>query len=91
MQFVGKLLATERHRRGTPKGSQAPTSFWKAVLGPRRFRDRTTPDALSRRTWLRPTHPAIGVPPAHHASPSKISDITQAAPVLTHFERGYLA
>src|SRR5262249_12327745 len=43
-----KLLAAERRRRGTPKGSRALTCFWQAVLGLRWFRDRTTPDALAR-------------------------------------------
>src|SRR6202050_913920 len=35
VQFVAKLLATERHWRKTPKGSQALTCFWQAVLGRR--------------------------------------------------------
>jgi len=48
VQFVAKLLATERHWRKTPKGSQALTCFWQAVLGLRWFRDRTTPEALAR-------------------------------------------
>ena len=46
--FVAKLLAAERRRRGTPKGSRALTCFWQAVLGLRWFRDRTSPDALAR-------------------------------------------
>jgi hypothetical protein len=33
VQFVAKLLAAERRRRGTPKGSRALTCFWQAVLG----------------------------------------------------------
>jgi hypothetical protein len=47
-QFTAQLLAAERRRRGTPKGSRALTCFWQAVLGLRWFRDRTTPDALAR-------------------------------------------
>jgi hypothetical protein len=47
-QFVAKLLLTERHRRGTPRGSRALTCFWQAVLGLRWFRDRTTCEALAR-------------------------------------------
>jgi hypothetical protein len=46
--FTSKLLAAERHRRGTPKGSRALTCFWEAVLGLRWFRDRTACDALAR-------------------------------------------
>jgi hypothetical protein len=46
--FVSRLLADERQRRGTPKGSRALTCFWQAVLGLRWFGDRTTPDALAR-------------------------------------------
>jgi hypothetical protein len=48
VQFVARLLAAERRRRGTPRGSRALTCFWQAVLGLRWFRDRTTPDALAR-------------------------------------------
>lgn len=47
-QFTAKLLAAERRRRGTPKGSRALTCFRQAVLGLRWFRDRTAPDALAR-------------------------------------------
>ena len=47
-QFVAKLLAAERHRRGTPRGSRALTCFWQPVLGLRWFRDRTASDALAR-------------------------------------------
>jgi len=47
-QFTAKLLAAERRRRGTPRGSRALTCFWQAVLGMRWFRDRTSPDALAR-------------------------------------------
>ena len=45
---VAQLLAAERRRRGTPRGSRALTCFWQAVLGLRWFRDRTAPDALAR-------------------------------------------
>jgi hypothetical protein len=45
--FVAKLLAAERRRRGTPRGSRALTCFGQAVLGVRWFRDRTTPGALA--------------------------------------------
>jgi hypothetical protein len=48
VQFVAKLLAEERRRRGTPTGSRALTCFWEAVLGVRWFRDRTCPEALAR-------------------------------------------
>ena len=48
VQFVSKLLADERRRRGTPRGSRALTCFWQAVLGLRWFRDRTSPEALAR-------------------------------------------
>ena len=48
VQFTAKLLAAERRRRGTPKGSRALTCFWEAVLGLRWFRDRTAPGALAR-------------------------------------------
>jgi len=47
-QFVAKLLAAERRRRGTPCGSRALTCFGQAVLGLRWFRDRITADALAR-------------------------------------------
>ena len=47
-QFTAKLLAAERRRRGTPRGSRALTCFWQSVLGRRWFRDRTTADALAR-------------------------------------------
>ncbi len=46
--FVAKLLAAERRRRGTPRGSRALTCFWQAVLGLRWFRDHTSPEALAR-------------------------------------------
>jgi len=48
VQFVAELLAAERRRRGTPRGSRALTCFWQAVLGLRWFRDRPTPEALAR-------------------------------------------
>ncbi|HEV2242958.1 MAG TPA: transposase family protein [Streptosporangiaceae bacterium] len=48
VQFVAKLLAAERRRRGTPRGSRALTCFWQAVAGLRWFRDRTSCDALAR-------------------------------------------
>ena len=48
VQFTAKLLAAERRRRGTPRGSRALTCFWEAVLGLRWFRDRTTCEALAR-------------------------------------------
>ncbi len=48
VQFTAKLLAAERRRRGTPRGSRALTFFWQAVLGLRWFRDRTAPEALAR-------------------------------------------
>jgi hypothetical protein len=47
-QFTARLLAAERRRIGTPRGSRALTCFWQAVLGLRWFRDRTAPDALAR-------------------------------------------
>jgi hypothetical protein len=43
-QFVSKLLAAERRRRGT----RALSCFWQAVPGLRWFRDRTSPQALAR-------------------------------------------
>jgi hypothetical protein len=46
--FTAGLLAAERRRRGTPKGSRALTCFGQAVLGLRWFRDRTACDALAR-------------------------------------------
>ena len=48
VRSVAKLLAAERHRRGTPRGSRALTCFWEAVLALRWFRDRTAPAALAR-------------------------------------------
>jgi hypothetical protein len=48
VQFTARLLAAERRRRGTPRGSRALTCFWQAVLGLRWFRDRTTHEALAR-------------------------------------------
>jgi hypothetical protein len=48
VQCVAALLAEERRRRGTPRGSRALTCLWQAVLGLRWFRDRTGADALAR-------------------------------------------
>jgi len=48
VQFTAKLLAAERRRRGTLRGSRALTCFWQAVVALRWFRDRTAPDALAR-------------------------------------------
>jgi hypothetical protein len=47
-QYTARLLAAERRRRGTRRGSRALTCFWQAVLGLRWFRDRACPDALAR-------------------------------------------
>ena len=46
--FTSGLLAAERRRRGTPRGSRKLTCFWQAVLGLRWFRDRTAIGALAR-------------------------------------------
>jgi hypothetical protein len=75
VQFVAKLLAAERRRRGTPKGSRALTCFWQAVLGLRWF--RTAP---------RPTHwPATtaspGPPPT---ATGTIEVLASQAPDLRH-------
>jgi hypothetical protein len=48
VQFVAKLLAAERRRRGTRRGSRALSCFWEAVLGLRWFRDGASPEALAR-------------------------------------------
>ena len=48
VQFTAKLLAAERRRCGTPRGSPALACFWQATLGLRWFRDRTAPEALAR-------------------------------------------
>jgi hypothetical protein len=77
VQFVAKLLTTERHRRKTPKGSRALTCFWQAVLGLRWFRDRTTQEALAPDTRsLRclgergfALHRALARSAAHHRHP----------------------
>jgi hypothetical protein len=45
---TSRLLAAERRRRGTPRGSRALTCFWQAVLGLRWLRDRTAIAALAR-------------------------------------------
>ncbi len=47
-QFVAELLAAQRCRRGTPRGSRALACFWQAVPGLRWFRDRAAPGALAR-------------------------------------------
>jgi hypothetical protein len=47
-QYVGRLLAAERRRRGTRKGARVLTCFWQAVLGLRWFRDNADPTALAR-------------------------------------------
>jgi hypothetical protein len=47
-QYVGRLLAAERRRRGTRKGARALTCFSQAVLGLRWFRDNADPTALAR-------------------------------------------
>jgi hypothetical protein len=54
VQVVAKLLAAERRRRGTPRGSRAMSCFWQAVLGLRWLRDRTPPDALARDHGISP-------------------------------------
>ena len=46
--FTARLLAAERRRRRTPRGSRALTCFWQAVLALRWFRDRTSCEALAR-------------------------------------------
>jgi hypothetical protein len=48
VSFVSRLLAAERRRRGTPRGSRKLTCWQQAVLGLRWFRDRTAIDALAR-------------------------------------------
>ena len=48
VQFTARLLAAERRRRGTPRGSRALTCYRQAVLGLRWFRDRTAIGALAR-------------------------------------------
>jgi hypothetical protein len=47
-QCVARLLAAERRRRGTRKGSRVLTCFWQAVLGLRWFREDADPAALAR-------------------------------------------
>ena len=99
MQFVAKLLATERHRRKTPKGSRALPCFWQAVLGLRWFRDRTTQEALApdRRSLRCLGERGFALLTGRWralrhitATPSRIADSTRAALVLTHFEHGYI-
>lgn len=46
--YVSRLLAAERRRRGTRKGSRALTCFRQAVLGLRWFRHRVDAAALAR-------------------------------------------
>jgi len=46
--FTAGLLAAERRRRGTPRGSRKLTCYRQAVLGLRWFRDRTAIGALAR-------------------------------------------
>jgi hypothetical protein len=46
--FTSRLLAAERRRRSTPRGSRKLTCYWQAVLGLRWFRDRTAIGALAR-------------------------------------------
>jgi DDE superfamily endonuclease len=46
--FAARLLLSERHRRGTPRGSRALPCSWQAVPGLCWFRDRTAPEALAR-------------------------------------------
>jgi hypothetical protein len=48
VQYLGRLLAAERHRRGTRTGTRALTCFWQAVLGLRWFRENADPTALAR-------------------------------------------
>jgi hypothetical protein len=65
--FTSGLLAAERRRRGTPRGSRKLTCYWQAVLGLRWFRDRTAIGALagdhgvSRATAYRYVDEVIGV------------------------------
>jgi DDE superfamily endonuclease len=46
--FTARLLAAERRRRRTPRGSRALSCFGQAVLGLRWFRDRAGCEALAR-------------------------------------------
>jgi hypothetical protein len=45
--FTSRLLAAERRRRGTPRGSRKLTCYWQAVLGLRWFRDKTAIKSLA--------------------------------------------
>jgi DDE superfamily endonuclease len=47
-QFVGRLLAAERRRRGTRNGSRALTCYWQAVMALRWFRHGGDKTALGR-------------------------------------------
>ena len=46
--FTAGLLAAERRRRGTPRGSRKLACYWQAVLGLRWFRDKTAIESLAR-------------------------------------------
>lgn len=46
--FTAGLLAAERRRRGTPRGSRKLTCYRQAVLGLRWFRDKTAIESLAR-------------------------------------------
>ena len=46
--FTAGLLAAERRRRATPRGSRKLTCYWQAVLGLRWFRDKTAVESLAR-------------------------------------------
>jgi hypothetical protein len=48
VRCLARLLAAERRRRGTPRGSRKLTCRQQAVLGLRWFRDRTAIEALGR-------------------------------------------
>lgn len=47
-QHLGRLLRTERRRRGTRTDTRAMTCFWQAVLGLRWFRHNTDATTLAR-------------------------------------------
>lgn len=48
VRFVSRLLAAERHRRGTRRGTRALTCWFQAVLVLRWFRERASVAALGR-------------------------------------------
>jgi len=56
--------------------------------------DTTGPGAADHEAaWVNAgsrAHRPLVHPPAQHSHPSKIGDIARAAPVLTHFEHGYV-